>query len=67
MEETAEADGARGFPEGENAIYVEKVVKEAAMFVPALSGSHALQDADKRREVFIDGLELPAEEGTSTF
>jgi len=67
VEETAEADGVRGFPEGENAIYVEKVVKEAAMFVPALSGAHALQNAHQRREVFIDGLELPAEEGTSTF
>jgi len=67
VEETAEADGVRGFPEGENAMYVEKVVKEASVFVPALSGTHALQDSNKRREVFVNGLELPAEEGTSTF
>lgn len=67
MEEAAEADGVRRFPEGENAVYVEKMVEEAAMFVPALSGTDALQDGDERREVLVNGLEVPAEEGTSTF
>lgn len=49
MEEAAEGDGARGFPEVEDAVDVEEVLEEAAVLVPALAGAGGLQDCDQRR------------------
>jgi hypothetical protein len=47
VEEATEADGVWCFPNLENPIYVNKVVKEAAMFVPALNGPNGSQDGDQ--------------------
>ena len=47
MEEATEADGVWCFPNLENLIYVNKVVKEATMFVPALNGPNGSQDGDQ--------------------
>jgi hypothetical protein len=47
VEEATEADGVWCFPNLENPIYVNKVVKEAAMFVPALTGPNGSQDGDQ--------------------
>ena len=47
VEEATEVDGVWCFPNLENPIYVNKVVKEAAMFVPALNGPNGSQDGDQ--------------------
>uniref|UniRef100_A0A2N9IHU0 Kinesin motor domain-containing protein n=1 Tax=Fagus sylvatica TaxID=28930 RepID=A0A2N9IHU0_FAGSY len=52
VEEATEADGVWCFPNLENPIYVNKVVKEAAMFVPALNGPNGSQDGDHPKECY---------------
>lgn len=46
VEEAAEGDGIRGFPEFEDAVDVDEVVEEAAVFVPAFAGADGLEDGD---------------------
>lgn len=46
MEEAAEADGVWCFPNLENLVEVKEMIKEAAMLVPALTGSNRAQDGD---------------------
>lgn len=63
VEKAAEADGLGGIPELEDAVDVEKVIEEAAVLMPALSGTDRAEDGDEAGEVDVYGLELAAEEG----
>lgn len=63
VEKAAEADGVGGIPELEDTVDVEEVIKEAAVLMPALTGSDGAEYGDEVGEVDVYGLELAAEEG----
>ena len=64
MEEATERDGVWSSPEVEDAVDVDEVVEEGAVFVPALAGANGGEEGDEGRELFVDGFELATEEGT---
>lgn len=67
VEEAAKANRVLGFPELENFVDVDKVVEEAAVFVPALAGADGAEDGDEGGEFWVDGFEFTAEERTGGF
>lgn len=62
VEETAERDGGRRFPEGEDAMDVEEVVEEGAVLVPALAGVDGTEERDEGGEGGVDEGDVAGEE-----
>lgn len=53
VEEAGEGDGGRGTPKVEDAVDVHQVVEEAAVLVPAFTGTHRPEHRYKGGEVGV--------------
>lgn len=62
VKEAAKADSITNTPEFENTINVNKVIKEASVFMPTLPCAYRAEDSHQGREFGVDVFKLAAEE-----